>query len=357
MKKIPKKDHKHKIKKNVKMKKPSKINLSKKEIEKLKEEKKKLEKQKKYIEKTIQQNINDMKEPDLDKKEQLNQIQDQIEEKNIEIDFQKTQIREILQEKEEMKEKKKEKKEHKREKKEKYQKHPAVSTSQHHSKEQHRTFANSFYSQNDLFKSTPKQTSNQQKSKNQKGKQNHKGKKNQKGKHNHKGKKNQKEQKKENIPLIEMKIEMSPNETNIKKPEMVMKDKSAENIYKDIKEDRRKLLFISYLEFLIRNHIRDLHYYKIRKGDREDDYILVSHLLEENPKYGKMWEKQLYKKIYGVIGSNPESYWILEVFTGKTYKGSSSNRLNEEKEKYQNQFIQTLKNPELAEPFFQQIIH
>ena len=123
-----------------------------------------------------------------------------------------------------------------------------------------------------------------------------------------------------------------------------------------MKEDHRKMLFISYVEFLIRNNIEGLHYYKFGKKNREEDYVLVSHLLEENPKYGKIWEKQLYKKIHDAIGRDPESYWILELFTGKKYKSSFTNNIGE-KEKYQKQFIQTLQNPNLAQPFINQITH
>ena len=225
------------------------------------------------------------------------------------------------------------------------------------------TFSNSFYSQNDLFKYVPKQKQNQKK--------NHKGK-DKKGDHKHdkkgdqrhdkkgdqrhdKKSKNKEEQKLNSIPITS---EISSNETNIKKekkkPEP--KEKSAEEIYESMKEDHRKMLFISYVEFLIRNNIEGLHYYKFGKKNREEDYVLVSHLLEENPKYGKIWEKQLYKKIHDAIGRDPESYWILELFTGKKYKSSFTNNIGE-KEKYQKQFIQTLQNPNLAQPFINQITH
>jgi hypothetical protein len=223
------------------------------------------------------------------------------------------------------------------------------------------TFSNSFYSQNDLFKSVPKQKENQKKNhkgKDQKGDHKHdkKGdhKYDKKGDHRH-DKKNEKPKEPNSPPP---KPEISSNETNIKKLESKPepKEKSAEEIYESMKEDSRKMLFISYVEFLIRNNIEGLHYYKIGKKNREEDYVLVSHLLEENPKYGKMWEKQLYKKIHQAIERNLESYWILEVFTGKTYKGSITNNI-EEKEKYQKQFIQTLQNPNLAQPFINQITH
>ncbi len=242
---------------------------------------------------------------------------------------------------------------HRRQEKKRHHRPPSVSHKRPNRNRERRTFSNSFYSQNDLFKSVPKQKQNQKKDQKKNGKEEKKGEK--------KEDKNKKmNEKKYEKPPSTKELETLPNEMNIKKSnmkmEMEMKEKSANEIYESMKEDRRKLLFISYVEFLIRNHLEGLHYFKIGKKNREDDYVLVSYLIKENSKYVKVWEKQLYKKIDQMIGKNPESYWILELFTGKKYKGSSDTS-EEEKEKYQKEFIQKLHDPTFSETFIQQITH
>lgn len=245
----------------------------------------------------------------------------------------------------------KRKERHQDRKKRRHHRPPSVSHKKPDRNRERHTFSNSFYSQNDLFKSVPKQKQNQKKNhpKNKKGEKKE-------------GKNKKMNEKKYEKPPSTKEPETLPNEMNMQKSdmkmemEMKMKEKSANEIYESMKEDRRKLLFISYVEFLIRNHIEGLHYFKIGKKNREDDYVLVSYLIKEGSKYSKLWEKQLYKKIYQMIGKNPESYWILEVFTGKKYKGSSE-KSEEEKDKYQKEFIQRLHDPTYSETFIQQITH
>ncbi len=220
-----------------------------------------------------------------------------------------------------------------------------------------RSFGNFFYSQNDLFKPSKRH----EEKKSQRDQKDKKGKPNEERKYKNRNKKNQKKKGKEekNEEVKEHEMMMNMNHMENKKVEMmeIMKNKTPEEIYQNLSPQRRSSLFRSYIEFMVRNHVKDMHYFSLENGEksRNEDYVLVSYLLE-NPKYQKMWEKKLFTRIHEVIQSNPESYWILEIFTGKKYK-ASANSNQQQRETYQTKFLQTLQNPNSSKSFFQSILH
>ncbi len=121
----------------------------------------------------------------------------------------------------------------------------------------------------------------------------------------------------------------------------------------------KELYFVGLIEFLVRNHLPDLHYFMVKGYEKNqkqiDDYIVdISFSLHSKIHFTKM-SKLLYHIFYQIYHSKVKAYLTLELFTAKKFKFSSDMTKNEET-LFKEKFIENMKNEELSQIFVREMI-
>ena len=121
----------------------------------------------------------------------------------------------------------------------------------------------------------------------------------------------------------------------------------------------KELYFVGLIEFLIRNHLPELHYFMVKGYEKHqkqiDEYIVdISYSLHSKVHFTKMC-KLLYHIFHQIYHSKIYSYLTLEVMTTKKFKFSTDLTQNEQTQ-FKEKFIENMKNEELSQTFVREMI-
>ena len=171
--------------------------------------------------------------------------------------------------------------------------------------------------------------------------------------------KKREDHKKPNLPKPQPKTQVPKKEDKKVKKNVEKKITNVPSKKKIISSFDKELYFIGLIEFLVRNHLPDLHYFIVKGYDKHqkqiDDYIVdISYSLHSKIHFTKM-NKLLYHIFYQIYHSKVHAYLTLELFTAKKFKFSSDMTKNEET-LFKEKFIENMKNDELSQIFVREMI-
>ncbi len=171
--------------------------------------------------------------------------------------------------------------------------------------------------------------------------------------------KKREDHKKPNLPKPQPKTQVPKKEDKKVKKNVEKKITNVPSKKKMISSFDKELYFVGLIEFLVRNHLPDLHYFIVKGYDKHqkqiDDYIVdISYSLRSKIHFTKM-SKLLYHIFYQIYHSKVHAYLTLELFTAKKFKFSSDMTKNEET-LFKEKFIENMKNNELSQVFVREMI-
>ncbi len=163
--------------------------------------------------------------------------------------------------------------------------------------------------------------------------------------------KKEKEEIKEEPP-IEKKIES--------KPKNVLKSKKENTIEPILQTPKDKeCMLVAYLEFLIRNHLPSMHTFVIKgystlRKKIQKNYVYLSFALKDNQQEKKL-SLLLLTLLHYITKNKDESYLLLEIFTNKKYKWTSTLSVGQ-KEDLKLSLLKKIESSNELQSFIQQIL-